>query len=142
MAAASDDTQKTMITNAAALLGVAMLTVLAGLYIYKNSNKDFLCYETNSYLNDQDYIEIMIRTIVLEGDQGGKTYRSREDYLGDDTECCKVLRDKGKTYLGLVSKPEVYVSAKYYNPAFREYMFIQRHFDACGHRSSGSLKSG
>ena len=124
----------------AAFLGLAVLGGLYAATVY--SGRMMICHETNSSLTDQNFIDIMVGNIVREGDHGGRAYGSRVDYLGDRTECCTIERITDMLPSGVPGKPEVSVSAKYFNTTRKDYVLIQRRFDACGHPASKPLTAG
>ncbi|MCJ2084354.1 hypothetical protein [Methylobacterium sp. J-090] len=124
----------------AAFLVLAVLGAVCAATVY--SSRIMVCHETNSYLTDQNYIDIMIANIVREGDHGGRAYGNGLDYLGDRTECCLIERITDRLPSGTPGKPEVSVSAKYFNTTRQDYVLIQRRFDACGHAASKPLTAG
>lgn len=127
------------------IAGVAFLglVTLGGVYaVAVYSGRLMVCHETNSSLTDQNFIDIMIGNIVREGDHGGRAYGNRLDYLDDRTECCTIERITDRLPSGAPGKPEVSVSAKYFNTTRKDYVLIQRRFDACGHAASKPLTAG
>jgi len=128
--------------RAATIAFFALALIGAGYLIYAQSTRLLVCYETNATLPDQAYIDIMIRDIVKNGDYGGRAYANRLDYLADKTECCTLERVPSPITEGRPVRREVSISAKYYNTAMKDYLFIQRRYDACGHASSKPMTAG
>lgn len=124
----------------AVFLALAVVGAVGAGTVY--SGRIMVCHENNSYLTDQNYIDIMIGNIVREGDHGGRAYGNTLDYLGDRTECCTIERITDRLPSGALGKPEVSVSAKYFNTIRQDYVVIQRRFDACGHAASKPLTAG
>lgn len=124
----------------AVFLGLAVVGAVCAGTVY--SDRIMVCHETNRYLTDQNYIDIMIANIVREGDHGGRAYGNTVDYLGDRTECCIIERITDRLPSGAPGKPEVSVTAKYFNTIRQDYVVIQRRFDACGHAASKPLTAG
>jgi hypothetical protein len=142
MAERQDDRPMNRRTQVATIAFFALAVVGAGYLIYAQSTRLLVCYETNATLPDEAYIDIMIRDIVKNGDHGGRAYANRLDYLGDKTECCTIERVPSATTEGRPVRREVSISAKYYNTALKDYVFIQRRYDACGHASAKPMTAG
>lgn len=123
-----------------ALLAVAIAGSAYQLYAY--SKTMLVCYETNTTLADQTFVDIMIADIVKNGDHGGRAYPNKLAYLDDRTECCTLERITLNAHEGKPARREVSISAKYFNTALQDYVVIQRRFDACGHASAKPLTAG
>jgi len=137
-----EDGQRSRATQAAGIAFLVTAVAGVGYLLYDQSTRLLICYETNVTLSDQNYVDIMIRDIVKNGDHGGRAYANRLDYLGDKTECCTIERVPDTVAEGRPGKREVSVSAKYFNTAMKDYVFIQRRYDACGHASAKPLTAG
>lgn len=142
MAERHEDERKGRAARAATIAFFATTVVGAAYLIYDQSTRLLICYETNATLSDDAYVDIMIRDIVKNGDHGGRAYANRLEYLGDKTECCTIERVPSAVAEGRPGKREVAVSAKYYNTTMKNYFFIERRYDACGHASGKPMTAG
>lgn len=142
MTGRAEDERKGWPAQAAAIAVFATVIAGAGYLLYERSTRLLICYETNATLPDEAYVDIMIRDIVKNGDHGGRAYANRVEYLEDKTECCTIERVPSAIVEGRTGRREVAVSAKYYNTGMKDYFFIERRYDACGHASGKPMTAG
>ena len=100
------------------------------------------CQNKHKYLTNEYFVNNKINKIIIKGDEGGRTYNSKEDYLSKIKDCCHVYRSFVILDYGLMYGHVVSISSSYISNKDNIRSLIQNYYDACGNEIWKPLTGG